>query len=131
MIYRRLNQLEVSMANDYQQSSVRSVSEDNPRIYPGEESRKRRRYNPVRVFPLHTGKLLRSKACLLTRFPPDKSGGYPQETPHGVLLQHYFKLQPRKGYALEHESVANKELGDLYSAELHLKDVIKSDYNQL
>jgi hypothetical protein len=86
--------VKMSMANYYQQSSVRSAPLDNPRIYPGEESTKWRRDYSVRVFHLHTGKLLRSKACLL--FPPDKSGGYPQETPHGVLLQRYFKLQPRQ-----------------------------------
>jgi hypothetical protein len=87
--------VKVSMANDYQQSSVRSAPLDNPRIYPGEE-RTKRKYNSVRVSRFHTGKLLRSKACLL--FPPDKSGGYPQETPHGVLLQRYFKLQPHVIY---------------------------------
>jgi hypothetical protein len=62
--------VKVSMANYYQQSSVRSVPLDNPRIYPEEESRKRRKYNSVRVSPLHTGELLRSDACMFIRFPP-------------------------------------------------------------
>jgi hypothetical protein len=88
--------IKVNMANDYPQSAVRSVSVDNLRIYPEEESTKRRRCNSVRVFRFHTGKLLRSKACRLICFPPDKSGGYPQETPHGVLLQGYFKLQSKE-----------------------------------
>jgi hypothetical protein len=85
----------MSMANCRQQSAVRSISGDNLRIYSGKESTKWMIDNSVSAAPLHTGEFLRGDACRLTRFPLDKFGGYPKETPHGVLSQRYFKLQPQ------------------------------------
>jgi hypothetical protein len=66
--------VKVSMANDYQQSSVRSAPLDNPRIYPEEESRKRRRDNFVRISPFIQGNFCGVKPVCSLVFPRIKPG---------------------------------------------------------